>query len=217
MEIMPNISYLVLLIIIGLLVVRFPNLISGVNTLSEKEKARIDIKGLSHSTRNGMMTMGILMIVSVPFLDILGLKHYVGGAMLTIIFVGVAYLLVSSNRFMKKAELSKETKWLKKFVRIILSVATMLAITLIVYGSVQPKIILENKIVSTSGMMGITFVLEDMVLIDSISAIGRKTYGFDFGEVRKGDFKLKNKKKATLFLQSLTGPYIILQTIKERR
>ena len=52
-----------ILILCGLLVKRFPNLIAGYNTMSKEEKAKVDIYGLSSLMRNMLIGLGIFVIL----------------------------------------------------------------------------------------------------------------------------------------------------------
>ncbi len=87
------------LIVLGLLVDhgRMYFLIAGYNTLSKQEKARYAIKGIARVLRNGLVGMGLLVLLGHgialwaghPELAVLGL--------FLALLIGLPYLLVQAN------------------------------------------------------------------------------------------------------------------------
>ena len=52
-----------LMIGIGFLIKSFPNLIAGYNTMSKDKKKNVDIEGLSTFMRNGLIAIGLTIII----------------------------------------------------------------------------------------------------------------------------------------------------------
>ena len=64
-----------ILIICGFLAKAFPNLIAGYNTMSEKQKENVDVKGLSSFMRNAMVIIGFVVIGSYYFFRWIGIDE----------------------------------------------------------------------------------------------------------------------------------------------
>ena len=89
----------IILIISGILVKKFPNLIAGYNTLSEEEKKKIDINHLSTFMHNGLILIGaisIIISISMYFLDV---KDAYRLMIITgLILIGVLYIALNSTK-----------------------------------------------------------------------------------------------------------------------
>jgi len=101
--IIPELIAGIILIIAGLLVEPFPNLIAGYNTLKKADKEKIDIKRLSVFMRNTLLGPGIVVVLIGIIMNLLEIKpHYSILISSTIIVVNVLYCLLRSS-FLKKA------------------------------------------------------------------------------------------------------------------
>ncbi|PTM08161.1 MAG: hypothetical protein DA407_08765 [Bacteroidetes bacterium] len=88
----------IILIICGILVKKYPNLIAGYNTLSAEEKKKIDIKRLSNFMHNSLIIIGALSIVVAIALYTIGIKESYRFIISTsIVIIGVIFMLVEGN------------------------------------------------------------------------------------------------------------------------
>jgi hypothetical protein len=89
-----------ILIVCGFLVKAFPGLIAGYNSMSEKQKENVDIKGLSSCMRNGLVAIGLVIIGSYFLFRRIGLgeKEY---ALISaaLIIIDAAVLMVFARRY----------------------------------------------------------------------------------------------------------------------
>lgn len=93
----------IILIIAGLLVRPFPNLIAGYNTLSKADKDKIDIGRLSTFMRNALVGLGITVILIGIITKSLEIKqHYSVLISSTLIVLTVIYMAFKGNSFKKK-------------------------------------------------------------------------------------------------------------------
>lgn len=100
--IIPELIAGIILMIAGLLVKPFPNLIAGYNTLTKADKEKIDIKRLSVFMRNTLLGPGIVVVLIGIIMNLLEIKpHYSILISSTIIVVNVLYCLLRSS-FLKK-------------------------------------------------------------------------------------------------------------------
>jgi hypothetical protein len=59
----------------GFLVKRFPDLIAGYNTMSDERKKNVDIHGLSSLMRNGLIIIGLTIILGYYFFNWIGFAN----------------------------------------------------------------------------------------------------------------------------------------------
>jgi uncharacterized membrane protein len=89
-----------ILIVCGFLAKAYPNLIAGYNTMSEKQKENVDIKGLSSFMRNAMVITGLVIIGSYYFFRWIGIderQYALIPAGLTII--GAVVIVIVAQRY----------------------------------------------------------------------------------------------------------------------
>lgn len=88
----------IILIISGILVKKYPNLIAGYNTLSEADKKKIDIKHLSGFMRNCLIIIGAVSIIVTIALYFIGVKNAYRFMVTTgIVVIGLIYMLVQGT------------------------------------------------------------------------------------------------------------------------
>jgi hypothetical protein len=89
-----------ILIVCGILVKIFPNLIAGYNTMSEKQKENVDIKGLSSFMRNGLVVIGLIVIGSYFLFRRIGVSE--GEYVLIptgLLIIGAIILVIFAQRY----------------------------------------------------------------------------------------------------------------------
>jgi hypothetical protein len=89
----------VLMIALGFLVKIFPNLIAGYNTMSAKDKANVDIEGLSTYMRNGLILIGVSIIVGYFFFKWLGLDTIAIVIMPIVSVIGAFIIVFKAQKF----------------------------------------------------------------------------------------------------------------------
>ena len=88
----------IILIICGILVKKYPNLIAGYNTLSEAEKKKIDINHLSNFMHNCLIIIGAVSIIVTIVLYFIGVKNaYRFMVTIGIVVIGLIYMLVQGT------------------------------------------------------------------------------------------------------------------------
>jgi len=86
----------------------------------------------------------------------------------------------------------------------------------IIYGSMEQKVIVKDGFIEINGIYGTKLnvsEIKDISLVDTLPEIKRKTNGFDFGNILKGNFELNEIGIVKLYINRGTPPYI---TIKYR-
>jgi len=91
----------IILIVTGVLVKKYPNLIAGYNTMSGEQKQLVHIDGLSSMMRTGLVAMGIVVVLSESLLSLFNLKGYGTLLMIPTVLFGTAYLILNAQKFQK--------------------------------------------------------------------------------------------------------------------
>lgn len=87
------------LIVVGLLVKRFPMLIAGYNTLPAEKKKNVDIEGLSSFMRRHLVIIGALWTLLAVTLTLTGQQDALPVIYMIYVPVYVVWMIVRSQRF----------------------------------------------------------------------------------------------------------------------
>ncbi|URW79094.1 DUF3784 domain-containing protein [Xiashengella succiniciproducens] len=192
---------------IGFLVKSVPDLIAGYNTMSKEQKENVDIEGLSTFMRNGLIAIGISIIIGYYLFKWIGFTLIANSMLPLVTLVGVTILVIKAQRFDQNK--NKKTK----LTYFILGLVFILVIGLITYGFIPSKVIFSKESVQFSGMYGIEIKIaeiDNVKLVDNLPEIKMRTNGFSFGTVKKGFFDLNEFGKSRLLIQSEKPPYLII-------
>lgn len=88
-----------LLIVVGLLVKRFPMLIAGYNTLPAAKKKNVDIDGLASFMRRHLVIIGALWALLAVILTLTGQQDALPMIYMIYVPVYVVWMLVRAQRF----------------------------------------------------------------------------------------------------------------------
>jgi len=192
---------------IGFLVKSAPDLIAGYNTMSKDKKKNVDIEGLSTFMRNGLITIGLSIIIGYYLFKWIGFTMIANSMILIVTLVGVTILVINAQKFdHNKTKRTKLTYFILGFV-------FLFVIGLITYGFIPSKTIYGNDTIRFSGMYGFEISIgeiENVELTDEFPTIKIRTNGFSFGNIKKGFFNLDKFGKSRLLIHSDLAPYLIL-------
>ena len=198
-------------IALGFLVKRFPILIAGYNTMPAEEKAKVDVKGLSSHMRNSLIVIGLLMVLANLVNKMMGIPISPSILMPAIILPGTLYMVIGSQRYMKK--ISKGVHKTGTIIGVVVLIVCAVGITiLILFGTRSPEFDIVGNQLSISGMYGGDVQVRHAQLLEKLPAIKMKTNGFSLGENKKGNFKLEEFGQCKLFIESMAGPFIYLES-----
>ena len=196
-------------IVIGLLVKRFPGLIAGYNTMPKEMKEKVDIDGMSAFIRNGLIVIGATIIIGYHLFALIGMPTMAELMKLLPLTGGVIIMVIGAQRY----DHNERRFGKKKPALVITGVVLALVGGLLYYGSLPSKAIITGSTVRFTGMYGFTMNaadIENVTLTDRKPGIMMRTNGFNFGGINKGFFKLRVYGKARLLLQSGKPPYLML-------
>lgn len=192
---------------IGFLVKSSPDLIAGYNTMSKDNKKNVDIEGLSTFMRNGLITIGLSIIIGYYLFKWIGFKMIASSMLFIVTLVGVTILVIKAQKF----DHNKTKK--PKLTFFILGLVFLFVIGLITYGFIPSKTTYGNDTIIFSGMYGFEISIdeiENIELSDKLPIIKLRTNGFSFGNIKKGFFNLEKYGKSRLLIHSDLAPYLIM-------
>lgn len=198
-------------IFLGFLIERYPQLISGYNTLPKYKRDKIDIRPYALYTRKVMVLMGSIIIIGACILYSLKLVDWAIGLMLVTILSG-AGILVKRGR-----ELTKDlgnAKWEKWSFRIAVFVTVVTLIFIIDIG-VPAKISVEDNALLIKGSYKQHIPTDSILSVEiteTAPSATMKTNGLSFWRYHKGYFHTKEYGRTLFFLHSGRGPYLIIQS-----
>lgn len=192
---------------IGFLVKFAPDLIAGYNTMPKDKKKNVDIEGLSTFMRNGLIIIGLSIIIGYYLFKWIGFTMIANSMILIVTLVGVTILVINAQRFDQNK--NKKTK----LTYFILGLVILYVIGLITYGFIPSKTIYGNDTIRFSGMYGFEISIGEIgnvELTDKLPTIKMRTNGFSFGAIKKGFFNLDKFGKSRLLIHSDIAPYLML-------
>lgn len=195
-------------ILIGWLLPKYPNLISGYNTLSASQKKQIDVKSLSKMMQIHMIYMGILTAAGSITFSLLKMPIAVSFTLLLVPIAGVILMVLKAQKYSKLK--SKASPWVIGFTILIL----IGVLSLLFYGMKPATISFDKNQLTISGMYGVTIeraLIENVQLLDTIPEIKMRTNGFAMGSVRKGWFRLEGWGRCKLIIHGNKAPYIFIE------
>jgi hypothetical protein len=207
-----NIVVGIFLVILGFLVKAFPNLIAGYNTMPKREKAKVDIAGLSSLMRNMFVFIGILIVIAPMFFNWLGLKGFAEASVLIVIFGGILILFIKAQKYNNNS-VTKLIKAKRVLTFIVIALATFGSLGMIIYGNLPSKIYLTENQLIISGMYSINISIDEIQHIEFVSKTPvdfKRTNGFHYGNTMKGNFRVSGFGQAKLYMQDYQKPFILV-------
>lgn len=204
-----------LFIFIGSIIKISPNLVSGYNTMSEKEKENVEIDKLAGLYQIGFIAIGLITIGCYYLFMWLKLVDIAQSMIIVPILVGILILLIMGRKY------DHNKSKLKSNIAIaVIAISNLLIFTLIPYSYMPTEIDVKSDGVSFSGVYSTIIAAKDIAdveLLDSIPAITMKVNGFGFASVRKGYFKVADYGKCRLFMNGYAKPFLVITTKDGKR
>ena len=213
----------VTLMIIGLLVYRFPMLISGVNTMSKKRLAKVDLDGLKCGYRNVFLICGgvLLLIGGLTFF-----VHISMGAHLIVFSVVMMALVIACVILGKRFDLGLQGEEGKKerrknWIGIIIAFVALVAMLIFYFIGDKPATIevSEDYITAKGSGYSASIAMSDITETNVLTGwpdISIRTNGIATGNVGIGHFRLKNGESCMMFVCLDGGPLLEVRTVDDK-
>lgn len=210
----------IILVLSGWAVYRNPMLISGVNTMSKKRLAKVDLDGLKHAYRNVFLICGGLMLL---FGGLSTLVHVPMGfhllVLLTVTFALVIACVLLGRRYdmgLQGEEGKKERT--KNWIAIIVTAVAFVVILFFFFKGSKPATIevSEDYITAKGGGYSTSIPLNDITVTTVLTNwpdISIRTNGIATDEVGIGHFRLKSGESCMMFVCIDGGPLLEVRTV----
>lgn len=210
-----------MLIVFGVLIKYFKcyGLISGYNTMSAEKKRNVDTEGLGRFMGNFCFVIAGIILAA----GILGYLGYQEAFAITILslFIVIPIMVIKAQKFDGNARNPDGTMKRGTKVFLALLILGFLLILGIVAGSMidssrEMVVNVTADYIDIHGAYGVklkTCDIEGIELVDSIPKVIRKTNGFDFGSLMRGNFKLEGLGAGKLYVDLNKKPFIHISTM----
>lgn len=96
--------YGVMFVAIGVLCMKWPHMIAGINTMKPEERAKVDLKGLGRFMCRTMVGIAIAVIILYYILRHFEVEEVKGMLVSTLLipFIGTFYILIGSQKYHSK-------------------------------------------------------------------------------------------------------------------
>ena len=203
----------------GWAVYKNPMLISGVNTMSKKRLAQVNLEGLKHDYRNAFLLCGGVLLL---FGGISTFLHVSMGVHLVVFSVVLMALVVVCLQFGKKHDLGLQGEEGKKerrknWIGLIITVVALGAMLVFFFKGGKPATIevSEDYITAKGGGYSASIPVQNITSTTMLSRwpdISLRTNGLSTDKVSIGHFRLKGGESCMLFLCDDGGPVLEVRT-----
>lgn len=226
-----NLGMGLLLIVVGLLCYRNPNLINPYGGMSPERKALVDIEGLKKVVAITFGITGFLLIVTatLSMTKVIGemASVYVMIALVMAMMVPLSIAMWKYNGFGRDREnrLSIDVKQREKkknkitiwSVAIITLLSLALLPILIFWGNKGPKYDISSESIKVNGggyhaTIPVADIISDSVW-EQWPGIAMRTNGMSTNKVNLGHFRLKNGENCMMFIHEEGGPLLEVRTV----
>ena len=198
-------------IALGFLVRVYPGMLAGYNTMSAERKKNIDIEGLTRFMRNGLILMGLAIILLYLVLRWIDWSYLANMVIILVVLTGSVILFLTSGKFDHNPEKKSRSHY------IVLGIVLLLLGGVFFYGFMTTKTQINGDMIRFTGMYGKEMMISEIKkveLADSIPRIIIRTNGFSLGPVHKGNYRLEEFGKCRLYINSVKGKYLIITDIE---
>ena len=210
----------VVLMLSGWLVYKFPMLISGVNTMSKKRLAKVDLDGLKRAFRNVFLICGATMLLLGGLSTMV---HVPMGVHLIVLVVVMMALVVACMLLSKRYDLGLQGEEGKKerrknWIGVIITVVAFAVILIFFFKGNKPATVevsggyITAKGSGYSASIPINDITEANLLTDWPS-FPIRTNGIATENVGIGHFRKKGGESCMLFVCDDGGPLLEVRTV----
>ena len=204
----------------GWLVYKFPMLISGLNTMSKKRLAQVNLEGLKHDMRNAfLMCGGVLLLLG----GISTLVHVPEGVHLVALLVVIFALIVACMLLARKHDLGLQgeegkKEWRKNRIAIVITLVAFVVILFFFFKGSKPATVevIEDCITAKGSGYSVSIPVQNITSTTILSRwpdISLRTNGLSTGNVSRGHFRLKSGESCMMFLCDDGGPVLEVRTV----
>ncbi len=190
-------------------------LLSGYNTLSDAERAQVDVQGyVGHFRKFYRVFAGFYLIVGLVL-------HYLVNEDAAGIFVVIAPLIGVFIQTLTAAKYARqENNRSAKVVGFIVAGILVLVLGLMWLGYDENCMVYEKNGILITGAYGEQIAYSDISavsLVDTLPGISMKAGGFAMGNAAKGFFKTRTDSTVKFLLNSKKGPFLLITKTNQQQ
>lgn len=210
----------VILMLTGWMVYKFPMLISGVNTMSKKRLAKVNLEGLKRDFRNVFLICGGVLLLLGGISTLVHVPegvHFV--ALLVVIFaLVVACMLLSRKHDLGLQGEEGKKEWRKNRIAIIITLVTFVLILFFFFKGSKPATVevSEDYITAKGGGYSASIAMSDITEANVLTDwpdFPIRTNGMATEDVGIGHFRKKGGESCMLFVCTNGGPLLEVRTV----
>ena len=210
----------VILMLSGWLVYRFPMMISGVNTMSKKRLAKVNLEGLKRDYRNAFLLCGGVMMLLGGISTLVYIPMGVHLVVLTVVILAIVVACVLLGRKhdlgLQGEEGKKERR--KNWIAIIITVVVFALVLFFFFKGSKPATVevSEDYITAKGGGYSASIALNDIAEANVLAnwpSFPIRTNGIATDEVGIGHFRKKGGESCMLFVCTDGGPLLEVRTV----
>lgn len=190
-------------------------LLAGYNTMSESERAKVDIRSYVAYFRRFHIFLGLSFLVFGIAIYYLVNEDVAGLFLAVYPCLAYIYLIIKGKYFT-----TTQSKGPSMAAVVVLVLAILFTVALFGYGYKENTLELHSDRIELKGCYGEILLLSDIEsieLVDQLPRITFKTNGFALRKVKKGYFKTETGEKVKLILNDDSKPYILFITSKGKK
>ena len=204
----------------GLLVYKFPMMISGINTMSKKRLEKVDLEGMKNALRNVLLIGGAVMLLLGVLTTLIRIPMGVHLVVLFAVILGtvVASLLISRryDAGLQGEEGKKERK--KSLIGILITVVVIVGVLFFFFKGSKPATVevSEDYITAKGGGYSASIAMNDITEANVLSEwpdIAIRTNGISTDNVGIGHFRTKRGESCMMFVCVDGGPLLEIRTV----
>lgn len=195
---------------IGFFVKKYPDTISGYNTMSTQKKKNVDIESIASLYKKGLIIIGLVIMICSSFFSLLKLPELEATALPVPLLIGMFVLTVLAQKY----DHNKQSRFKKRLPVIIVGVIILIVSFSLYYNTRPTNVIVSDNSIEFTGAYGLTIPMaqiEKAELLDNIPEIKMRTNGLGLGGILKGHFILDELGKCRLLLRLPNSPFLYLQ------
>ena len=210
----------VFLMLTGLAVYRFPMMISGVNTMSKKRLAKVNLEGLKRDYRNAFLICGGVMMLLGGISTLVYIPMGVHLVALTVVILAIVVACVLLGRKhdlgLQGEEGKKERR--KTNIEIAITLVGFIALLIFIFKGSKPATVevSEDYITAKGGGYSASIALNDITEANVLAhwpSFPIRTNGLATDDVAIGHFRKKGGESCMLFVCDDGGPLLEVRTV----
>ncbi|WP_090375441.1 DUF3784 domain-containing protein [Dyadobacter sp. SG02] len=187
-------------------------LLSGYNTMSEADRAKMDIVSYVKFFNRFHIFLGISELGGVLLLNTFN-ANWATVFMVMYPLLAYVYMIAVGNRYYTGTSGQRVGTYIVMAIIIVVVIGVGF---LMFAGMKNSEIFLTTRALEIKGLSGIKIARDDVTgftVTDSLPDISSKADGFAGGEYKKGAFKTDDGRIVRLYINKKSHPYLLIKTV----